>query len=387
MNNISFTRFVPAGPDLDYLRSAFDSGAIGGDAQYTKKCERILESEIGVRRAFLTTSCTHALEMSSFLLDIKPGDRVLVPSYTFVSSANAFVCHGAVPVFLDIRPDTINLNEELLEDAVQRHNPKAIVLVHYGAVGCEMDAIMAISKKYGVPIVEDHAHGPFATYKGRKLGTFGPLATLSFHVTKNFSCGEGGALLVNDESLVERAEILREKGTNRSRFFRGEVDKYTWVDHGSSYPPSDLLAAILLAQLQHKDQIQAQRHSQWAYYASALADWADSNGVRLPHVPAHCEHSAHVFYVLMPDLESRTGLIQHLKEQGIQSAFHYVPLHTSDMGQRFGGKPGDCPVAEKVSDTLLRLPLHRGLSEADLHRVVTAVQQFSVPKIARAVRV
>jgi len=305
---------------------------------------------------------------------VQPGDEVIVPSFTFVSTVNAFVLRGARPVFVDIRADTLNLDETHVEGAVTSRT-KAIVPVHYGGIGCEMDALLEIAARHGVAVIEDNAHGLFGKYKGRYLGTFGCLATQSFHETKNFSCGEGGALLINDAKYVERAEIIREKGTNRSRFFRGEVDKYTWVDLGSSYLPSDLLAAVLYAQLEARDTIQAKRRRIWEYYQTHLQGWAQQHDVRLPIVPAHCEQAYHMFYLLFPSQERRQALIAHLKARGILSVFHYQPLHLSQMGRRFGGREGACPITENVSHRLVRLPFYNDLSDADLACVVAAVTE------------
>ena len=326
-------------------------------------------------KVLLTTSCTHALEMAALLLDIKPGDEVIVPSFTFVSTVNAFVLRGAKPVFIDIRPDTLNMNEELLEGLITQR-ARAILPVHYAGVGCEMECILAIAQRYGVPVVEDNAHGLFGSYKGKPLGTFGCLATQSFHETKNVSCGEGGALVINDSRYAERAEILREKGTNRSRFFRGQVDKYTWVDVGSSYLPSDLLAAFLYAQLEEAEEIQNRRKRIWTYYRQSLEDWAACHEVRLPVVPKWCAQSYHMFYMILPSLEVRQALIAHLKERGILSVFHYVPLHLSDMGRRWGGREGQCPVTERTGECLLRLPFYNDLTEADQASVVAALREF-----------
>jgi dTDP-4-amino-4,6-dideoxygalactose transaminase len=373
---IPFNRPSFEGREREYINQAVTDGHISGDGAFTKRCHAFLEEALGVPRVLLTTSCTHALEMAALLLDIQPGDEVIVPSFTFVSTINAFVLRGALPVFVDIRPDTLNLDEKRLEPLVT-HRTKVIAPVHYGGVGCEMDAILNIAKAQGVAVVEDNAHGLFGKYRGRYLGTFGCLATQSFHETKNFNCGEGGALLVNDPQHIERAEVIREKGTNRSRFFRGEVDKYTWVDIGSSYLPSDLLAAYLLAQLEARDKIQAKRRRVWEYYADQLGDWAEAHNVRLPVIPSQCEQSYHLFYLLMPSLDARTRLISHLKAQGILSVFHYLPLHLSPMGQRFGGKPGDCPVTEKVSDCLVRLPFYNNLTQEDQDRVIGAIREVS----------
>jgi dTDP-4-amino-4,6-dideoxygalactose transaminase len=371
---IPFNRPSFEGQEREYISQAVADGHISGDGPFTKRCQALLEKVLGVPRVFLTTSCTDALEMAALLLDIQPGDEVIVPSFTFVSTVNAFVLRGALPVFVDIRPDTLNLDEEQLEPLITPHT-KAIVPVHYGGVGCEMDAILDIAASQDVAVVEDNAHGLFGRYRNRYLGTLGCLATQSFHETKNFNCGEGGALLVNDPGYIERAEIVREKGTNRSRFFRGEVDKYTWVDVGSSYLPSDLLAAYLFAQLEVREKIQAKRQRVWEYYADQLSDWAHAYDVRLPVVPTHCGQSYHLFYLLMPSLDVRTRLISHLKAQNILSVFHYLPLHLSPMGRRFGGKTGDCPITEDVSDRLVRLPFYNDLTRADQDRVINAIQE------------
>lgn len=375
MRTIPFNHPYAVGQEFEYIRQAIANSHTCGDGPFTKKCHALLEEIVGVSKALLTTSCTHALEMSALLLDIQPGDEVIVPSFTFVTTVNAFVLRGANPVFIDVRPDTLNFNEEKLEQLITPRT-KAIIPVHYAGIGCEMDAILEIAGRYGVPVVEDNAHGLFGKYKGKYLGTFGKLATQSFHETKNFNCGEGGALLINDPQYIERAEIVREKGTNRSRFYRGQVDKYTWVDLGSSYLPSDMLAAYLYAQLEAREQIQAKRRQIWEYYHEHLQDWAEENGVRFPIVPDHCDQAYHMFYVLMPSLEKRQGLLAHLKAQGIIGTFHYLPLHLSEVGRKLGGKEGDCPVTEDVSDRLLRLPFYNDLTEADQARVVAAVHEF-----------
>jgi dTDP-4-amino-4,6-dideoxygalactose transaminase len=375
MDHIPFNRPVIIGKELYYISQAIQSGHASGDGAFTKKCHAYLERALGVPKVFLTTSCTDALEMCAVLLNLQPGDQVIVPAFTFVSSVNAFVLRGAQPVFADVRADTLNLDETRLEQLITPRT-KAIVVVHYAGVGCEMDAISAIAARHNIPVVEDNAHGLFAKYNGQFLGSFGALATQSFHETKNFTCGEGGALIVNDARLIERAEIIREKGTNRSRFFRGQVDKYTWVDVGSSYLPSDLLAAFLYAQLEARDEIQAKRKMIWEFYRAQLDAWAEANQVRMPIIPAHCDQSYHMFYILLPSLESRQALIAHLRAQQILSVFHYLPLHLSDMGKQFGGKVGDCPVTEDVSDRLLRLPFYNDMTDADLARVVTEIQRF-----------
>ncbi len=372
---IPFNRPVVVGKEFDYMQQAIANMHISGDGVFTRQCQAFLEQELGIAKALLTASCTDALEMAALLLDIQPGDEVIVPSFTFVSTINAFVLRGARPVFADIRPDTLNLDENQLERLITART-KAIAVVHYAGVACEMDAILDVTARHNLPVVEDNAHGLFGKYRGKYLGTLGCLATQSFHETKNFTCGEGGALLINDPRYVERAEIIREKGTNRSRFFRGQVDKYTWVDVGSSFLLSDILAAFLYAQLEARQEIQAKRRRIWEYYFAHLKDWGEENGVRLPLVPAHCEQPYHMFYLLMPSLEQRQALIEHLKGCGVNSVFHYMPLHLSLMGQRLGCQAGDCPVTEMVSDCLLRLPFHNDLSEADQRHVVETIMAW-----------
>ncbi len=374
---IPFNRPCMVGNELAYITDAIQVGKISGDGLYTHKCHALLEQLLGAPKVLLTTSCTHALELAALLLDIRSGEEVIVPSFTFVSSANAFVLRGARPVFIDIRPDTLNLDEAQLERLVTPRT-KAIVVMHYAGVGCEMNAITDIATRHGVPLVEDNAHGLFGKYRGKNLGSFGTFATQSFHETKNISCGEGGALVINDPSYIERAEIIREKGTNRSRLFRGQVDRYTWVDVGSSYLPSDILAAFLFAQLEQRDWIQNARRRVWERYDSELRAWAEANGVRRPIVPQECEQPYHMYYLLLPSLQSREKLIAHLKARGILAVFHYLPLHLSEMGQRFGGRAGDCPVTEDLSDRLLRLPFYNELSEAEQDEVIAAIQEFRV---------
>jgi dTDP-4-amino-4,6-dideoxygalactose transaminase len=373
---VDFNRPGVVGKEYEYMQRAIEMGHISGDGPFTKKCHAFLEKELGVPKALLTTSCTHALEMSAVLLEIRPGDEVIIPDFTFVSTVNAFVLRGAWPVFLDIRADTLNLDEARLEASITSRT-KAIVPVHYAGVGCEMDAIMDIATRYSIAVVEDNAHGLFGKYKGKFLGTFGSMAAQSFHETKNFSCGEGGALLVNDPALVERAEIIREKGTNRSRFFRGQVDKYTWVDIGSSYLPSDILAAFLFAQFEEHAKIQLHRKQVWELYQAGLDDWANTHDVQLPCIPQECEQSYHMFYMLLPNLDVRQKLITYLREHGVYSVFHYLPLHLSDMGQKFGGKTGDCPVTERVSDRLVRLPFHNSLTSGEQELVIDLLHSFS----------
>jgi dTDP-4-amino-4,6-dideoxygalactose transaminase len=357
---IPFNKPYMTGKELWYIAQAHAQGNLAGDGSFTKRCNAWLEQRTGTHKALLTHSCTAALEMAAILADLQEGDEVIMPSYTFVSTANAFVLRGAVPVFVDIRPDTLNIDESKIEAAITERT-KAIVPVHYAGVGCEMDTIMAIARKYGLLVIEDAAQGVMASYKGRPLGSIGHLGALSFHETKNVISGEGGALLVNDPRLAERAEIIREKGTNRSQFFRGQVDKYTWVDVGSSYLPSELIAAFLWAQLEEADAITRQRLALWATYHQWLSEAEKSGIVRRPIVPAHCAHNAHMYYLLMRDLDARTRFIARLKQADIHPVFHYVPLHSSPAGRRYGRAHGDMSVTEDVADRLVRLPLWLGL--------------------------
>ena len=350
---------------------------MSGNGPFTERCQTVLETLTTSHRALLTGSCTHALDMAALLLDAEPGDEVIVPSFTFVSSANAFASRRLAPVFADCRPDTLNLDVRELPRLLTPRT-RAIVAMHYGGVACEMEAVTDFARAHGLTVIEDNAHGLFAKYKGRPLGSFGRLATQSFHETKNVTCGEGGALLVNDPALADRAAIVLEKGTNRRRFLRGEVDKYTWVDLGSNFMPSELQAAYLWAQLAAWPEIQQRRHAIWARYHAELAAWADAQGVTQPTVPADCEHPAHLYFVLMPTEQARRRLIDHLKSLGILAVFHYVPLHLSPMGRRFGGAPGACPVTERISDRLVRLPFYADLSAADQDDVIDAVQRFRV---------
>jgi dTDP-4-amino-4,6-dideoxygalactose transaminase len=373
---IPFNKPGLTGKELLYIADAITQGHSAGDGRYTQRCSRLLERRMGTERVLLTTSCTHALEMAAILLDVQPGDEVIVPSFTFVSTANAFALRGAKIVFADVREDTLNLDERQLPDLITAKT-KAIVPVHYAGVACEMDAILRTAQARGIAVVEDNAHGLFAKYRGRNLGTFGELATQSFHETKNVICGEGGALVLNDARHVERAEILREKGTNRSRFYRGQVDKYTWVDIGSSFLPSDLLAAFLLAQLERYADILTARERVWKHYRHSLARWAAQNGVRLPVVPEHCEQPYHMFYLLLPNEESRQRLIEHLRAAGILSVFHYIPLHNSEMGRRYGGHDGMCPITEDVSRRLLRIPMYNDLDAETQAEVVDAILRFA----------
>ena len=374
---IPFNRAAIVGRERAYMDEALAQGHISGDGPFTKRCERLLESSLGVPRVLLTTSCTHALEIAALLLHLEPGDEVLLPSFTFVSTANAFALHGATPVFVDVREDTLNLDEALLEAKISPRT-RAIVPVHYAGIGCEMERILQLARGRGIRVVEDAAHGLFGKRGGRWLGTSGDLATFSFHETKNVTCGEGGALVVNDAALVERAEILREKGTDRSRFFRGQVDKYTWVDTGSSYVLSDLLAAFLLGQLEERERIQARRRVLFERYAAGLADWAREQGVRLPSIPADAEPAWHLFHLLLPDIGTRQRLLAWLRDAEILAVFHYLPLHDSPMGRTFGYRRGDCPVSESVSDRLARLPLFFDLAEGDQERIIDRILDFRV---------
>jgi dTDP-4-amino-4,6-dideoxygalactose transaminase len=373
--SIPFNRPFVAGREYEYIRQAIDNGQISGDGPFTRKCQLLLEQLLNGSKTLLTTSCTDALEMSALLLNLAPGDEVIVPSFTFVSTANAFLTHGARPVFADVRPDTLNIDESKMQTHIGPRT-KAIVVVHYAGVGCEMDCIMEVAKRHQLAVIEDNAHGLFGAYKGKNLGNFGVLATLSFHETKNISCGEGGALVINAPEYIDRAEIVREKGTDRSRFFRKQVDKYTWVDHGSSFLPSDLLAAFLYAQLEARETIQRIRRRIWDFYLAGLSDWCRRHEVRLPTVPAYCQQSYHMFYLLMRSVKEREMLIAHLRRRGILSVFHYLPLHVSPMGLQLGGRPGLCPVAEDASERLVRLPFFNGMTEAIQTTVIEAIHEF-----------
>jgi dTDP-4-amino-4,6-dideoxygalactose transaminase len=372
---VDFNKPCIVGKEYDYMADTIRLSHISGDGKYSKLCHQFLEDQLGVPRVLTTPSCSHALEMTALLLDIQPGDEVIIPDFTFVSTVNAFVLRGAKPIFIDIRPDTLNMDETKLEGLITERT-RAIVPVHYAGIACEMDTIMEIANRHGIPVVEDNAHGLFGKYKNRWLGTIGSMATQSFHETKNFTCGEGGAILINDPALIEKAEIIREKGTNRSRFFRGQVDKYTWVSIGSSYLLSDILAGFLYAQLEVWQEIQAKRKWIWQTYETELAAWAKSNGITCPTVPASADPSWHIYYLLLPDLEQRQGMINHLKQAGVNSVFHYLPLHLSEKGKEYGGKPGDMPVTESVSDRLVRLPLYYDMGEIEMEKVLEAVTSF-----------
>jgi dTDP-4-amino-4,6-dideoxygalactose transaminase len=378
---IPFNRISLADRELEYLTAAATSGSTSGDGPFTRRATKLLTEIVGSPYGLLTTSCTHALELSALLLDLQPGDEVVMPSFTFVSTANAFVLRGAVPVFVDCRPDTLNLDERALEAAITPRT-RAIVVVHYAGVACEMDTITEIARRHGIPVIEDNAHGLGGFYRGRPLGSLGALATQSFHATKNVQCGEGGALMINDAGLRDRAEVLREKGTDRSRFLRGQVDKYTWRDLGSSYLPSDVLAAGLTAQLEVFGAIQRRRHEIWEAYHDGLAELP----LTLPTVPDGCEHAAHLFYVLAASAEERAALIEHLGAAGVQAVFHYQPLHSSPAGMRFGRVgPGGCSVAESAAERLVRLPLHPSLTDREVAAVIAAVRSFR-PAAVVAVR-
>jgi len=359
---IPFNKPYMTGRELWLISQAHAAGHLSGDGRFTRQCHEWLQASTGCRKALLTHSCTAALEMCALLLDLQPGDEVIMPSFTFVSTANAFVLRGAVPVFVDIRRDTLNIDEALVEAAITPRT-KAICVVHYAGVSCEMDAIMAIAQRHGLAVVEDAAQGIFSTYRGKPLGTFGGLGTLSFHETKNVISGEGGALLVNDEALVERAEIIREKGTNRSQFFRGQVDKYTWVDVGSSYLPGEIIAAFLAAQFEEADDIMRRRMALWDRYHAWAAPLEAQGSLRRPVVPPHCTHNAHMYYLLLPSLEARTHFIDSLKQQDIGAVFHYVPLHSSPAGQRYARVAGSMDVTDDITDRLVRLPLWVGLDD------------------------
>lgn len=381
---IPFNRPYLTGNELSYIEDAIYSAAngeghISGDGRYTHLAQELMESRFSAEQVLLTTSCTSALELASFLLDFKPGDEVIVPSYTFSSTVNAIIMAGGTPVFADIEESTLNIDPEDIKKKVTDRT-KAIYPIHYGGVSCAMDEIMEIADKYRLAVVEDAAQGVNAKYKGRYLGTIGDFGCYSFHETKNYVCGEGGALLVNtdDPAMIERAEILREKGTNRSKFWRGEVDKYTWVDMGSSYLPSDILAAFLYAQLEKLDEIQKSRLSVWNTYYNGLREFEDAGIVRLPVIPEYAEHNAHLFYLLFNDEQARDQAMQGLKEEGVHAVFHYIPLHSAPMGQRYGYGEGDLPVTENLSGRLLRLPMYAGMKGDEL--------QFTVGKVRSLVK-
>lgn len=372
---IPFNKPYMTGKELWYISQAHHKGMLAGDGEFTKKCHLWLEENTGCQKALLTHSCTAALEMAAILADIRPGDEIIMPSYTFVSTANAFVLRGGVPVFVDIREDTLNLDEKLIEAAITPKT-KAIVPVHYAGVGCDMYIIMDIARQHNLLVIEDAAQGLMSNYREKALGTIGHLGAISFHETKNLTSGEGGALLINDERFIERAEIIREKGTNRSKFFRGQVDKYTWVDIGSSYLPGELIAAFLYAQMEEAEVITSRRLEIWAEYHEGLASLEATGKVRRPVIPEHCRHNAHMYYFLVEGLAVRTRLIEHLKKKEILSVFHYVPLHSSPAGMRYGRCGGSLKVTERVSDQIVRLPLFFELK--DTERIIEAVHNFCI---------
>ena len=372
---IPFNKAHIAGKELYYIAEAVLKGELKGDGPFTKRCHEWFQSRFGVAKALLTHSCTGALEMAAILADIKEGDEVIMPSYTFTSTANAFLLRGAKLVFCDIREDTLNIDESLLPGLITEKT-KVIVPVHYAGVGCDMESIMSIARANDILVIEDAAHAIMAKYKGQWLGTIGDINTFSFHETKNYSSGEGGALLLNNDNMAVRAEIIREKGTNRSQFFRGEVDKYSWVDVGSSYLPSEIVAAFLYGQLEQADVINNERLTIWNKYNQALKPFEDSGYLRLPIVPEDCEHNAHMFYILANSGVERDELLQHCRDSAIGAVFHYVPLHLSTMGEKLGYKEGDLPKTEELAGRILRLPLYCGLTEGEQNRVCASIAQF-----------
>lgn len=363
------------GKEIEYIEEAVRNQKICGDGPFTKKCNEWIEEKSGTAKCLLTTSCTHATELAALLADIREGDEVIMPSYTFVSTADAFVLRGAKVVFVDVRPDTMNIDENLIEDAVTERT-KAIVPVHYAGVGCEMDTIMDVAKRHNLMVIEDAAQGIMSTYKGKALGTFGEFGCLSFHETKNFSMGEGGALLIRDEKYIENAEIFREKGTDRSKYFRGQVDKYRWQNYGSSYLPSDMNAAYLYAQLQVADEITQSRMDRWNEYWEQLTPLAEEGRIELPYIPEYCEHNAHMFYIKMKDMEERKRLIAFLKDRGILSVFHYVPLHSAPAGLKFGRFHGEDKYTTKESERLLRLPMFYTLTADQVAYITEQIKEF-----------
>jgi dTDP-4-amino-4,6-dideoxygalactose transaminase len=379
-SDLPFNHSALEGNEIEFISQAISNGQIAGDQVFSKKCQVLLENITGVRKALVTTSCTHALEIAAILLKIQHNDEVIIPAFTFVSTANAFVLHGARTVFCDIRPDTLNLDESKLEKLITKRT-RAIVVVHYAGVGCEMDKILEIANNHGIAVVEDNAHGLFGKYRGRWLGTFGCLATQSFHETKNITCGEGGALLINNKKFIERAEIIREKGTNRTRFFRGQVDKYSWVDVGSSYVMSDILAAFLYGQLEKWKQIQKKRENIWKRYHKKLQEWAEENGVMRPSVPNHCEQAYHMYYLLMPSLNARTDFILRLKNSGITTVFHYLALNRSPYARHMaenGSCNFDCPVTEDTADKIVRLPFYTSMTRKDQIKVIEEIKKIKI---------
>ena len=375
LEKIPFNKPSAVGKERQYIAEAIASGQLGGDGPFAQRCEQLLQQRYSIPYALLTHSCTGALEMAALLCEVGPGDEVIMPSYTFVSTANAFVLRGAQPRFVDIRPDTLNIDDKLIEETVNEHT-KAIIPVHYAGVGCEMDEIMRLADKYHLYVIEDAAQALGAEYRNRPLGTFGELGCFSFHETKNLVSGEGGALAVNWAEFADAADIIHQKGTNRKQFLRGEVDKYTWVGVGSSYAPSEITAAFLYAQLQQQDAVQATRMGLWRTYHQALADLEEAGCLLRPHWPQHCSHNAHIYYLLTADLTERQALLEYLAQRGIGAAFHYVPLHSSPMGQSLGYRRGQLPVTEEMFQRLVRLPLYYELTETEVLRVVEAVREF-----------
>jgi dTDP-4-amino-4,6-dideoxygalactose transaminase len=384
MHKIPFNKPFVTGQELGYVTEVIASGAVGSDGRFTRLCARLLEERFGIHKVLMTPSCTDALEMAFILADLGPGDEVLVPSFTFVSTVNAFLRLGAKPVFVDIRPDTLNMDDALLEAAITPRT-RAIAPVHYAGVGCEMARIMTIAEKYGLTVVEDAAQGVHAYYEDRALGSIGHLAAYSFHETKNYVCGEGGALCINAPRFLERAEILRDKGTNRAKFFRGEVDKYTWVDIGSSFLPSEITCAFLYAQLEALDSIGQRRREIYELYRAGLEPFAEQGLLRLPHVPDECATNHHMFYILLRDVATRDELMGYLRGEGISAVFHYVPLHTSPMGERLGNRAGQLPVTEELSSRLLRLPFYCELTDDDQRRVIGHIGAFLTSRRAERV--
>jgi dTDP-4-amino-4,6-dideoxygalactose transaminase len=381
MIRIPYNRPTIGEAEFEYVRQALAGGRLSGDGAFTKRCQALLEARTGTARALLTHSGTGALELAALLSDLEPGDEVIMPSYTFTSTANAFVLRGAVPVFVDIRPDTLNLDESLIEAAITART-KAIVPVHYAGVGCDMDAILEIANRHNLLVIEDASQAFGATYRGKALGTFGQLGILSFHETKTVVSGEGGALLINDPSLVDAAEIIREKGTNRSAFYRGMVDRYTWIDIGSSFLPSDILAAVLLAQLEADTELTRRRHTLWDRYHKGFSKLETDGLLRRPSLPVECGHNAHIYWILLGTLDARRQVIEHLQSRGIQAVFHYVPLHSSPAGRRFGRHTGPLPVTDEISDRIIRLPMWAELGDAIdevIECVCDAVEEIAVP--------
>ena len=377
-HQVPFNRPAVVGREYEYIKAAVDSGQLSGNGPFTKRCHGWLESHIGCSRALLTHSCTAALEMTALLLDLAPGDEIIMPSFAFVSTANAFVLRRAVPVFVDIRPDTLNIDEQLIEPAITART-RAVVALHYAGVSCNMDAIVDIAARRGIAVIEDAAQGIRASYRGRPLGSLGAFGAMSFHETKNLISGEGGALFVNDSRYAERAEIIWEKGTNRTQFKRGEVDKYTWLDVGSSYLPSELTAAFLLAQLEEADRLNEERLRLWHRYHEALIDFEACELLRRPVVPPDCQANGHIYHVLVPSSGGRTTVLRLLRDRGVDALFHYVPLHSAPAGRRYGRVSGPLPVTEDLASRLIRLPLWRGMTDADLETVVDTIRDSLTP--------